>query len=59
MGDLLDYARIAAAEFAIPQFLSQTLKLRATYDIAGISWSWATLTSANNACRVHLFDACQ
>jgi uncharacterized protein with PQ loop repeat len=49
MGDLLDYAPIAAAAFAIPQFLPQLLKLRATDDTAGVSWSWATLTSVNNA----------
>jgi uncharacterized protein with PQ loop repeat len=49
MGDLLDYAPIAAAAFAIPQFLPQLLKLRATDDTAGVSWSWAALTSVNNA----------
>jgi uncharacterized protein with PQ loop repeat len=49
VGDLLDYAPIAAAAFAIPQFLPQLLKLRATDDTAGVSWSWATLTSVNNA----------
>jgi uncharacterized protein with PQ loop repeat len=49
MGDLLDAAPIAAAAFAIPQFLPQILKLRRTDDTAGISWSWATLTSVNNA----------
>jgi uncharacterized protein with PQ loop repeat len=49
MGDLLDYMPIAAAAFAIPQFLPQLLKLRATDDTAGVSWSWATLTSVNNA----------
>ncbi len=49
MGDFLDYAPIAAAAFAIPQFLPQILKLRATDDTAGVSWSWATLTSVNNA----------
>jgi uncharacterized protein with PQ loop repeat len=49
MGDLLDYLPIAAAAFAIPQFLPQLLKLRATHDTAGVSWSWATLTSVNNA----------
>ena len=49
MDDLLDYAPIAAAAFAIPQFLPQIRKLRRTDDTAGISWSWATLTSVNNA----------
>jgi uncharacterized protein with PQ loop repeat len=49
MGDLLDYLPIAAAAFAIPQFLPQLRKLRATDDTAGVSWSWATLTSVNNA----------
>jgi uncharacterized protein with PQ loop repeat len=49
MGDLLDYLPIAAAAFAIPQFLPQLRKLRATNDTAGVSWSWATLTSVNNA----------
>jgi uncharacterized protein with PQ loop repeat len=49
MIDLLDYMPIAAAAFAIPQFLPQLLKLRATDDTAGVSWSWATLTSVNNA----------
>jgi uncharacterized protein with PQ loop repeat len=49
MDDLLDYLPIAAAAFAIPQFLPQILKLRATDDVAGVSWSWATLTSINNA----------
>jgi uncharacterized protein with PQ loop repeat len=49
MGDSLDYAPIAAAAFAIPQFVPQILKVRATDDVAGVSWSWATLTSVNNA----------
>jgi uncharacterized protein with PQ loop repeat len=49
MSGLLDYAPIAATAFAIPQFLPQILKVRATDDIAGVSWSWATLTSLNNA----------
>jgi uncharacterized protein with PQ loop repeat len=49
MGDLLDYLPIAAAAFAIPQFLPQLLKLRASDDTAGVSWPWAALTSVNNA----------
>jgi uncharacterized protein with PQ loop repeat len=55
MGDLLDSAPIAAAAFAIPQFLPQILKLRRTDDTAGVSWSWATLTSVNNAAWLAYF----
>jgi uncharacterized protein with PQ loop repeat len=40
---------IAAAAFAIPQFVPQILRLRRTHDTAGVSWSWATLTCLNNA----------
>jgi hypothetical protein len=57
MGDLLDYLPIAAAAFAIPQFLPQLLKLRATRDTAGLSWSWATLTSVNNGAWFAYFAA--
>jgi hypothetical protein len=49
MGNPLDYAPIAAAAFAIPQFLPQIRKLQRTDDTAGLSWPWATLTSVNNA----------
>jgi uncharacterized protein with PQ loop repeat len=55
MDDLLDAAPIAAAAFAIPQFLPQIVKLRRTDDTAGISWSWATLTSVNNAAWLAYF----
>jgi len=48
MGAFLDALPIAAAAFAIPQFLPQILKLRRTDDTAGVSWPWATLTSVNN-----------
>jgi uncharacterized protein with PQ loop repeat len=57
MGNFLDYLPIAAAAFAIPQFLPQLLKLRATDDTAGVSWSWATLTSVNNAAWFAYFAA--
>ena len=57
MGDLLDYLPIAAAAFAIPQFLPQLRKLRTTDDTAGVSWSWATLTSINNAAWFAYFAA--
>jgi hypothetical protein len=49
MGNPIDYAPIAAAAFAIPQFLPQLRKLRRTDDPAGVSWPWAALTSVNNA----------
>lgn len=49
MGSLLDYAPIVAAAFAVPQFVPQILKVRGTGDTAGVSWSWAALTSVNNA----------
>jgi uncharacterized protein with PQ loop repeat len=49
MGSLVAYAPVAAAAFAVPQFLPQILKLRRSDDTAGVSWPWATLTSVNNA----------
>ena len=55
MIDLLDYAPIAAAGFAVPQFLPQIRKLRATGDSAGVSPSWAALTSVNNAAWIAYF----
>jgi uncharacterized protein with PQ loop repeat len=54
-GDVLAYAPIAATAFAIPQFLPQIIKLQATDDTAGVSWSWATLTSVNNAAWLAYF----
>jgi uncharacterized protein with PQ loop repeat len=55
MIDALDYTPIAATAFAVPQFLPQILKLRATGDTTGVSWSWATLTSLNNAAWLAYF----
>jgi uncharacterized protein with PQ loop repeat len=55
MIDVLDYAPIAATTFAVPQFLPQIIKLRATHDAVGVSWSWATLTSLNNAAWIAYF----
>jgi uncharacterized protein with PQ loop repeat len=55
MIDALDYTPIAATAFAVPQFLPQIRKLRATGDTAGVSWSWATLTSLNNAAWIAYF----
>jgi uncharacterized protein with PQ loop repeat len=48
MTDVLDYIPIVATVFAVPQFLPQILRLRATDDTAGVSWSWAALTGVNN-----------
>jgi uncharacterized protein with PQ loop repeat len=55
MIDALDCIPIAAAAFAVPEFLPQLRKLRATRDTAGISWSWATLASLNNAAWIAYF----
>lgn len=49
MASLLDYAPIAAACFAVPEFVPQLRKLAVTGDAAGVSWSWGVLTAVNNA----------
>ena len=54
---MLEFLPIAAAVFGIPQYLPQILKLRRTGDTAGVSWSWATLTSINNAAWFGYFMA--
>jgi len=46
---VLDFLPIAAAVFAVPQFLPQLIAVRRTGDTAGVSWSWAALTSVSNA----------
>ena len=55
MINALDYAPIAATAFAVPEFLPQILKFRATRDTAGVSWAWATLTCLNNAAWIAYF----
>ena len=55
MIELLGYAPVAAACFAVPQFLPQIRKLRATRDTVGVSPSWAALTSVNNAAWLAYF----
>jgi hypothetical protein len=55
MIDVLDYAPIAATGFAVPEFIPQIRKLRATHDTTGVSWSWAALTSVNNAAWIAYF----
>ncbi|PZS29926.1 MAG: hypothetical protein DLM59_11995 [Pseudonocardiales bacterium] len=48
MGGALDWLPIAAAVFAVPQFLPQLAGVSRTGDAAGVSWSWAALTSVSN-----------
>jgi hypothetical protein len=48
---------VLAAGFAVPQFVPQILKLRATEDAAGVSTSWAVLTGINNAAWFGYFAA--
>jgi len=55
MFDALDYIPVAATAFAVPQFVPQIVKFRATGDTSGVSWSWATLTSLNNAAWIAYF----
>jgi len=46
---------LVAAVLAVPQFLPQVARLRRTGETAGVSWSWAALTSVNNAAWVGYF----
>jgi uncharacterized protein with PQ loop repeat len=55
MTSVLPYLPIAAAIFGIPQFLPQILKVRATRDATGVSWSWAALTTVSNAAWIAYF----
>jgi uncharacterized protein with PQ loop repeat len=40
---------LVAAILAVPQFLPQLARLQRTGQTSGVSWSWAALTSVNNA----------
>jgi uncharacterized protein with PQ loop repeat len=46
---------LVAAILAVPQFLPQLARLRRTGETAGVSWSWAALTSVNNAAWASYF----
>lgn len=48
MGTVLGWLPVAAAVFAVPQFLPQLARVWRTGDTAGVSWSWAALTSVSN-----------
>jgi uncharacterized protein with PQ loop repeat len=46
--ELVNVLPVAAAAFAVPQFLPQLAGVWRTGDVAGVSWSWAALTSVSN-----------
>jgi len=46
---------LAAACLAVPQFLPQLARVRRAGSTAGVSWSWAALTSVNNAAWLGYF----
>ena len=46
---------LAAAVLAVPQFLPQLARVRSAGTTAGVSWSWAALTSVNNAAWLGYF----
>ena len=47
---------LVAACLAVPQFLPQLAKVRRSGTTAGVSWSWAALTSVNNAAWLGYFS---
>jgi uncharacterized protein with PQ loop repeat len=55
MTRLLDYTPLAAACFAIPEFVPQIRKLAVVGDAAGVSWPWAVLTAVNNGAWLAYF----
>ena len=46
---------LVAAFLAVPQFLPQLARVRRTGTMAGVSWSWAALTSVNNSAWLAYF----
>jgi uncharacterized protein with PQ loop repeat len=46
---------VVAAFLAVPQFLPQLARVRRAGTTAGVSWSWAALTSVNNAAWLGYF----
>lgn len=46
---------LVAAVLAVPQFLPQLSRVRRAGTVAGVSWSWAALTSVNNAAWLGYF----
>jgi uncharacterized protein with PQ loop repeat len=46
---------LVATFLAVPQFLPQLVRVRRAGTTAGVSWSWAALTSVNNAAWLGYF----
>jgi uncharacterized protein with PQ loop repeat len=46
---------LVAAALAVPQFLPQLARISRAGTVAGVSWSWAALTSVNNAAWLGYF----
>jgi len=57
--ELIDALPIAAAAFGVPQFLPQLLGVWRTGDTAGVSWSWAAMTSVSNGAWTMYFALSQ
>lgn len=55
MNTLAEYLPIAAAVFAIPQFLPQITRLYRTGDPSGVSLTWAMLTGVSNVAWITYF----
>jgi uncharacterized protein with PQ loop repeat len=53
----MDWLPVVAAVFAIPQFLPQLVAVWRSGDVAGVSWSWAALTSISNGAWIVYFTA--
>jgi uncharacterized protein with PQ loop repeat len=47
-GAWLNWLPVATTVFAVPQFLPQLTRIWRTGDTAGVSWSWAALTTVSN-----------
>jgi len=53
----LEFAPIAAAAFAVPQFMPQIRRVVLSGDTSGVSWAWAALTCVNNTAWFAYFFA--
>ena len=55
MHPVFELLPLVAACLAVPQFLPQLSRVRRAGTTAGVSWSWAALTSVNNAAWLGYF----